>query len=418
MMDGMFAPLAPEETAAAEKAPKTVDKAPIIPVPADAPPMRFKHPQHGDPSRIWPYHDAEGRLVGYVGRWNITGADGEPDKEILPITFCNIGKGKRAWRSKGIPSPRPLFGLPHILASADAPVMIVEGEKTCDAATTLFPDVVVTTPAHGAKSPQKSDFSPLAGRTVVIAPDNDAPGESYADAVCELVRAAGAKEVLHLRPDRLGAWLWRDGEKVLRGDPLPEGWDLADAVDEGWTAERVAELRSDPGFIVTYRDAAERAEIEAGLSRGRAAGDRPQFTGWPFRVTHDGVEKRIEREDKETGIITVDWKWFCSRLEIEAETRSAEGEEWGRLLRVTDRDGRVKSWAMPMAMLAGDGTAYRERLLSLGLIMAPGKFARDALHEYVSTARPRAKARCVARTGWQAKAFVGFDENFGEGEHG
>ena len=274
----------------------------------------------------------------------------------------------------------------------------------------------MTTPAHGAKSPQKTDFSPLAGRTVVIATDNDAPGESYGDVVCELAREAGAKEVNHLKPDRLGAWLWRDAEKILRGEAIPEGWDLADAIDDGWTAERVAELRSDPGFIVPYRDAAERADIAAGLNGERANGER--FTGWPFRVTHEGVEKRIERADKETGAIIVEWKWFASRLEVEAETRSAEGEEWGRLLRIIDRDGRVKSWAMPMAMLAGDGTAYRERLLSLGLIMAPGKFARDALHEYVSTARPKAKARCVARTGWQAKAYVGFDENFGEGEHG
>ena len=222
------------------------------------------------------------------------------------------------------------------------------------------------------------------------------PGESYGDMVCELARAAGAAEVLHLQPDRLGAWLWRDGEKVLRGEPLPEGWDLADAVDDGWTAERVAEMRSDPGFIVPYRDAEERAEIEAGLSGGeRADGERAASPDGRSASTHDGVEKRIERADKETGIVTVEWKWFCSRLEIDAETRSNEGEEWGRLLRVTDRDGRVKFWAMPMAMLAGDGTAYRERLLSLGLIISPGKFARDALHEYVSTARPKAKARCV-----------------------
>lgn len=415
-MDAMFAPLAPEEMATAEQAPKAATKTPIIPVPADAPAMRFKHPKLGEPSQAWPYHDTEGRLVGYVARWDFAGDDGEPAKEILPVTFCDIDKGKRAWRSKGMPSPRPLFGLPDILARSAATVLIVEGEKTRDAAAALFPDMVVTTPAHGAKSPQKTDFSPLAGRTVVIAPDADAPGESYGDVVCELAREAGAAEVLHLRPDRLGAWRWKGGEKVLRGDPLPDGWDLADAIEDGWTAERVAEMRSDHGFIVPYRDAAERADIAAGLNGERGNGER--FTGWPFRVTHDGVEKRIERADKETGIITVEWKWFCSRLDVQAETRSSEGEEWGRLLRVTDRDCRVKSWAMPMAMLAGDGTAHRERLLSLGMIMAPGKFARDALHEYVSTARPRAKARCAARTGWQAKAYVGFDENFGEGEHG
>jgi hypothetical protein len=38
---------------------------------------------------------------------------------------------------------------------------------------------------------------------------------------------------------------------------------------------------------------------------------------------------------------------------------------------------------MPMAMLAGDGTAYRERLLSLGLTLLPSKWAKEALGEYI-----------------------------------
>jgi uncharacterized protein (DUF927 family) len=132
----------------------------------------------------------------------------------------------------------------------------------------------------------------------------------------------------------------------------------------------------------------------------------PKIADPPFRLVPNGVEKRVDRTDKETGTTTVEWRWFCSSLEVVAETRSSEGEEWGRLLRITDRDGRVKEWAMPMSMLAGDGTAYRERLLSLGLIMAPGKFARDSLHEYISTARPDTKARCVARVGWHSRAFT------------
>ena len=69
-------------------------------------------------------------------------------------------------------------------------------------------------------------------------------------------------------------------------------------------------------------------------------------------------------------------------------------------MRVTDRDGTAHDWAMPMGLLAGDGAAYRERLLSLGLEPAPGRFARDCLQEYITLWRPAAKARCVERTGW------------------
>lgn len=420
---GMFAPLTPEETTASvSAAPGKITKTPIIPVPADAPAMEFRHPKHGEPSRSWPYHDAEGRLVGYVCRWDLTDDAGNRTKEFLPVTFCDLGNGKRGWRSKGMPSPRPLFGLPDLLARSDALALVCEGEKARDAGAALFPDMVATTPAHGAKSPHLTDFGPCAGRVVVIATDHDEPGKTdakgkphhpgrdFGDTVAEMARAAGAVEVLHLHPDRLGAWLWRDGEKVPRTDPLPDGWDLADALAEGWTAETVAALRSDPAFLSPY---------------GTTKPDTPAATDaegkewdWPFRLMPYGVEKRIDRVDRETGTVTIEWRWICSRIEVSAETRNTDGTAWGRLLSLTDRDGRAKEWAMPMSMLAGDGTAYRERLLEMGLVIAPGRFPRDALHEFVSTARPGVKARCVSRVGWHSGAFVMTHTTLGDPCHG
>lgn len=389
-----------ERPEAQKSAPPKAAKMPIVPVPADAPPMTFRHPQYGAPVKAWPYHVADG-LAGYVARFDFTGKDGRPDKECLPITYCDIGGGRFAWRSKGFPDPRPLYRLPDFAAKPDAPVIVAEGEKSADAAAILFPGWIATTPPHGAKSPHKADWTTLAGRRVIIATDHDEPGHEFGEKVCELARAAGAAEILHLRPDRLGRWLWRDGQRVLRDGDLPQGWDVADAAEEGWTAERVVEAMKDPAFLTPYLDAEDH---EALSSRTDAAPDA--LASWPFRISKPGVEKRIERQDKDTGEVTIEWKWFCSRLEIAADTRSADGEDWGRLLKITDRDGQVKDWAMPMAMLAGDGTAYRERLLSLGLIMAPGRFAREALHEYISTARPPEKARCVNRIGWAGKAFA------------
>jgi hypothetical protein len=370
--------------------------------------MNFKHPKLGCPDRSWAYHDAESRLVGYVCRWDFADAEGTLQKEVLPICFCDLGNGKLGWRSKGMPSPRPLLSLPEILERSDAPILVTEGEKTRDAAAILFPDAVATTPAHGSKSPHLTDFSPCAGRTVIIATDHDKPGADFGDQVYELAREAGAASIMHLQPVHIGSWVWEGGNRIMRHEPVPAGWDLADALSEGWTAERIAELRDDPNFLIPYVKAETRSEVQ----------DAQAAEGWPFRLTITGVEKRIRRDDKETGTRTDEWKWFCSILVVAAETRSSEGEEWGRLLEITDRDGRVKTWAMPMSMLAGDGTAYRERLLSLGLIMAPGKFARDALHEYITTARPAEKARCVGRIGWQGRVFVGFNRNYGERSHG
>lgn len=402
---------ASEKPEVQKSAPPKADKTPIVPVPADAPPMTFRHPQYGAPVMTWPYHVADG-LAGYVARFDFTGKDGQPDKECLPITYCDLVDGRRAWRSKGFPDPRPLYRLPDFAAKPDAPVIVAEGEKSADAAAILFPDWIATTPPHGAKSPHKADWTALAGRRVIIATDHDKPGQDFGDKVCELARAAGAAEVLHLRPDRLGAWIWRDGQRVLRDGDLPQGWDVADAAEEGWTAATVAEAMNDPAFLTPYFDAEAREERDAdSLLRGNAGtrqetGNAKSKRVWPFRIGKTGVEKRIERQDKDTGEVTIEWKWFCSHLEVAADTRSADGEDWGRLLKITDRDGQVKEWAMPMAMLAGDGTAYRERLLSLGLIMAPGRFAREALHEYISTARPPEKARCVNRIGWAGEAFA------------
>ena len=120
----------------------------------------------------------------------------------------------------------------------------------------------------------------------------------------------------------------------------------------------------------------------------------------PFKLTDDAVVCRIEKENNETGAKETSWVRICSYLDVEAETRDDHGENWGRILIVIDRDGNRHEWAMPMSMLAGDGTVYRECLLSLGLEIEPGKPAKDSLHRYISTARPEQKARCVTRIGW------------------
>ncbi len=104
----MYQPLSAEEVAADEVAGRAVEvkPRPIVPVPEDAPRMQYRHREHGEPSRAWPYHDAGGQVVGYVLRWDFTGKGGKPDKEIRPVCYCDLGDGRRAWRSVGMPVPR------------------------------------------------------------------------------------------------------------------------------------------------------------------------------------------------------------------------------------------------------------------------------------------------------------------------
>jgi len=161
------------------------------------------------PDQRWDYHDAAGDVVGAVLRWN------QPDgsKAIRPLRRNLDG----TWAIGALSEPRPLYRLPAVLAAgAETPVVAAEGEKTVDAAWQC--GLVATTSAGGAGAANKTDWQPLAGRRVVILPDNDEPGEQYAEDVAQLVLAAGAKEVRVLR-------------LVDFAKELPVGGDLADVLE-------------------------------------------------------------------------------------------------------------------------------------------------------------------------------------------
>ena len=49
------------------------------------------------------------------------------------------------WQWRGFDKPRPLYNLPAVAARPKATVIVVEGEKTADAAGRLFPHAVATT---------------------------------------------------------------------------------------------------------------------------------------------------------------------------------------------------------------------------------------------------------------------------------
>lgn len=106
---------------------------------------------------------------------------------------------------------------------------------------------------------------------------------------------------------------------------------------------------------------------------------------------------------------------ICSRLEVIARTRDQAGENHGRLLRFHDPDGLEHRWAMPMELLASDGAAYRQELLSKGLMIDAGKSARQLLTIYIQASHPATTVRCVEYTGWNKDrtAFVFQNETVG-----
>lgn len=98
--------------------------------------------------------------------------------------------------------------------------------------------------------------------------------------------------------------------------------------------------------------------------------------------------------------------WVCSPLEIIAITRDDNNENHGKMLRFYDYDEVEHCWSMPLELLGGDGTVYRQTLLSMGLQMREGKQGRELLSRYIQITNPKARMRCVSRLGWYKNLYV------------
>lgn len=162
----------------------------------------------GPPVGTWHYLSADGALLGIVRRYDLAGqvdaATGKPKKTFRP--FNSRGEPK-------MPDPRPLYRLPNI-KNASA-VVLVEGEKCADALERV--GVEATTAMGGAKAdPAKTDWSPLAGKQVIVWEDNDTAGSGLSERVRPYLETLGCD--VQVMPIPAGK---------------PDKWDAADAVSAG-----------------------------------------------------------------------------------------------------------------------------------------------------------------------------------------
>ncbi|MGO8915855.1 MAG: hypothetical protein ACLQJR_08110 [Stellaceae bacterium] len=219
--NGMFAPL-PGSGRPPRRAAPGGEWVVIVPVPSAAPPAPDRHPTLGPAALRHLYRAAGGELAGYVLRFN------QPDggKEFRALTWCrNTETEATQWRWKSWAVPRPLYGLDRLSARPNAPVVVCEGEKSADAAGRLLPEHVSVTAPNGSKSAGQADWSVLRQRQVVIWPDADDAGASYAAAVAHCLAAIGALARIITPPAGVAI-----------------GWDAADAEAEGWTSARAVAL--------------------------------------------------------------------------------------------------------------------------------------------------------------------------------
>ena len=172
------------------------------------------HHRWGRPTDNYFYHDENCRLLGIICRYD------PPDgKQYLPYTLWATERASHGeWLRRSWPTPRPLYRLDLLAAHPNATVIICEGEKPANAAQRLLPlpEYVCTTSPGGSNAAHRADWSHITNRTVIIWPDNDEPGQHYAQAVANMLAPSNRVSVMVIPPGK------------------PQGWDAADALAEGW----------------------------------------------------------------------------------------------------------------------------------------------------------------------------------------
>jgi putative DNA primase/helicase len=200
--------------------PKRPHRVPTPP-PAGTPP-----PALGSAVAQFPYGPDRANPWYWVQRVPMPPKGDRPQKLFVQRTWLDSKwhyPSKRDGFASHWPEPRPIYRLPDLNDRPGDPVLISEGEGKTDDATHLFPEHVCVSWTGGTAGIAHTDWEPLRGRSCTLWPDADDKG-----------RACMAKlgvALLHL-----------DCTVVVVNPPddAEQGWDLADALAEGWTPQRAA----------------------------------------------------------------------------------------------------------------------------------------------------------------------------------
>lgn len=188
-------------------------------------------------ARSWAYRTVDGKLAGFVCRVNYQ--DGH--KDCFPYAYCkNIKTGVFAWRWKGLARPTPLYNLPKLISmQACKDCAIVEGEKKADAVQAIWSHLPILGIPGGAENairhPEYIDLSVFAGKRVLLFPDADS--QSRDGVLLPPHEQPGIAAMLSI--ERALQGIAESTFVVMPPDDWKDGYDLADAIEDGWTLERI-----------------------------------------------------------------------------------------------------------------------------------------------------------------------------------
>ncbi len=221
---------------------KKPERTMLVP-PADAPVPKMDwlrvpgtNEPFGDPVAVWVFRTAEGHPLMYEARYMVNGK-----KEPRCFSYGRRGEAPEKWECSHHLPPRPIYGLDKV-ASLKGQVAVFEGCRKAEYAQKLIPSIACTAWTGGAKSWGRSDWKPIAGRTVLLFPDADKPGREGIAALAQHLVGLGCT-----------AHIVDDAAKQ-------DGWDICDSE---WTAaDFVAWAKSNKGEKVTKQETVVDTEPE------------------------------------------------------------------------------------------------------------------------------------------------------------
>lgn len=318
-------------------------------------------------------------------------------------------------------------GMFHVIGQAEevAPDLVLMAEGYATAATlheaSALP-AVVAFDAGNLAAVAEAMPARFPGARFLVCADHDAgtearsgknPGREGAEKAARKLRALGCAAA------------------VLMPEGLPDGGtdfnDLAAASGLEAVAQQVAAAQS-PTLATARKPRApcQAPESASGAANdGSAGADSDDDAGAPEAPPAAGPGGRDPFTLDERGV----WftardsqgedrlpQWVCAPLQVTARTRDDSANGWGYLLEFSDPDGNPKQWAMPVAMLSGEGAEWAARLADMGLEIAHGPAARNRVGQYIKTRHPAERVTCTDRVGWHGGAYVLPSRCIGEAE--
>lgn len=215
----------------------------------------------------------------------------------------------------------------------------------------------------------------------MILADNDDDGRNHADKKAALVVPTAASV------------------RIVHFDDVPKKGDVSDWIEAGHTAD---DLRARVDATPLWTPPADETGSDTKEENAGAT-----LLPYGYKFTERGLMWLNPDTDEKPPI------QIAGHFDILAETRDGEGGSWGLLLHWKDHDGREHRYALPRAMLAGDGSEARRALLDGGMFIAPSAGARTQFNSFLLQVRSPNRARATQRVGWHGQSFVLPDDCFG-----